>query len=133
METPFPLRSDDTRPYRHWDILITAIVTLAAVEIPLQLVLLYQEPVVMVYVDGVVTLLFLADLLLRCRRFMVSHGKNLETSPTLIQQYVRPWLLVDLLATIPFRLLVGTTPLQLLRLVKLARVVQFLRQRRQSE
>jgi voltage-gated potassium channel len=42
-------------------------------------------------------------------------------------------LLVDLLATIPFRLLVGTTPLQLLRLVKLARVVQFLRQRRQSE
>jgi Cyclic nucleotide-binding domain/Ion channel len=40
---------------------------------------------------------------------------------------------VDLLATIPFRLLLGTTPLQLFRLLKLVRVVQFLQHWRRSE
>jgi voltage-gated potassium channel len=102
------------------------------VEIPAQLVLNYQEPLVM-YADWAITLLFLVDLGLHFRRPIVRQGKLMTEPRALARQYLPYWFLTDLLAVIPFRLLFGTTPLQLLRMVKLARVVQFIRQWRRQE
>ena len=126
------MRLDTPSPYRIWDVLITVVATLAAVETPVQLVLHYQEPLV-VYADWAITLLFLGDIFLHFRRPLARQGHIVTAPHALARQYVTHWFLPDLLATLPFRLLFGTTPLQLLRLLKLARVVQFIQQWRRQE
>jgi voltage-gated potassium channel len=127
------MRDDILNPYRIWDLLITVCATLAAVYIPVQLVLGLHEQAAMAYVDWVITLFFVADMLVHLRRPVTVKGQVIDSPTVLARRYMKGWFVVDLLAAIPFGLLSGATLLQLLRLAKLARVVHLLRQWRQRE
>jgi voltage-gated potassium channel len=127
------MRFDALSFYRCWNIFITAIVTFTAVEIPAQLVLAYHAQLVTGYVDGIITLIFFTDFLFNLRRLVTAQSSLPRTPSSLTGRYGKRGLLVDLLATLPFRLMLGTTPWQLLRLVKLIHVIQFMRQWRRHE
>jgi voltage-gated potassium channel len=87
----------------------------------------------MAYFDWAITLVFCADLLLNFRRPLTAQGQVIDTWREITRHYVRQWCVIDLLAALPFSLFFGNTLLQLLRLSKLARVVQRMRHWRQRE
>jgi hypothetical protein len=128
-----PMRDDTSTPYRIWDLLITVSATLAAVDIPVQLVLGHHEAASLVYCDSVITLVFFADLLLNFYRPVTHKGKVIDAPQELARYYISRWFVGDLLAAIPFGLLFGSPLWQLLRLLKLVRVVQRMRHWRQRE
>ena len=66
-------------PYRIWDMLLLICITLAAIEIPAQLVLGYMDHPVAVYFDHLITLFFLANILFTLRPIMIE-GKVLTIS-----------------------------------------------------
>lgn len=121
----------DTLPYFVWDLLITVSFTVAAIHLPLRLVLGYDDAIALVYFDVILTLLFLADLGLELRRSAGSEHHGTTNLWSLIRHAMGWRFLFDLLAVIPFRILFGNTPWQLLRLTKLARVAYLMRQWRQ--
>jgi hypothetical protein len=127
------MRHEDTIPYLIWDLLITVGVTLAALHIPVELVFGDQKYRALVYFDWVLTLLFFVDVCLNFRRPVIIKGTIIHDSRLLAKHYVTGWFVIDLLAAVPFRLLFGITSLQLLRLSKLARVLQLMRQWRQRK
>ena len=127
------MRDDASTPYRIWDLLITMSATLAAVDIPVQLVLGHHEAASLVYFDWVITLVFCADLLLNFYRPVTRKGKVIDAPRELARYYISRWFVGDFLAAIPFGLLFEAPLWQLLRLLKLVRVVQRIRQWRQRE
>jgi hypothetical protein len=126
------MRHEDTTAYVLWDLLITACVTFTAVELPLQLVLGYEAPAAWRHLDGVITLLFVLDIVVHFRRPAIIRSKIVRDPRLLARHYTRRWLIIDLLAAVPFRLLPVFSPWKLLRLAKLIRVAYLMRQWQQS-
>ena len=127
------MRMQAPNPYRIWDLLLTVCITLVAIEIPARLVLGDPDHPVAMYFDQFITLFFLADLLLSFRRPVTIMGKTCPPSREATRHYLTHWFTCDLLATIPFEIFFMYAPLQLLRLLKLSRIVHLLRQWRQSK
>ncbi len=105
----------------YWDIWILVLITYAAFEIPLYVVMQYKPPVLVSVLNVLVSLVFIADVVVRYR---VAHGKG--------KKYALVWLITDVLAAIPFELFIFTGSglmviawLRVLRLVKLFRVFGF--------
>jgi hypothetical protein len=96
-------------------------------------VLGYTDHPVAVYFDHLFTLFFLADIFFTLRRPVTIEGKVLPPSRGGVRHYLTHWFPIDLLATIPFHLFFANPYLQLLRLLKLARLVPMLRHWRQRK
>lgn len=116
--------------HRAWDIIITASATLTAVAIPARLVLNMQSEVAVISVSVIITLIFSLDILIR---FLLSRSRkgSADGRSGAAKSYAMGWLIVDLLGAIPFGFIFNTSLLHLLRLIKLARIAQFMRQWRQ--
>ena len=121
-----PMRLDYHHLYRLWDLLITATMAFVAIEVPEHFVLEYNitaHPVIY----WLVTLVLCVDVFVQWYRRpppLVSPAENRlrwAITPD------RGWLIVDLMAAIPFRVLPGGALFELLRLLKLARVAQLMR------
>ena len=126
------IHMEEPNPYRIWDMLLLVCITVAAIEIPVQLVLGFTDHPVAVYFDWLITLFFLANILLTFRRPITLAGRFLPPSRLVARHYLTHWFPLDLLAAIPWSLIFMNPYLQLLRLVKVGRIVQQLRQWRQS-
>jgi hypothetical protein len=110
------VRDPGTAGRKGWDAVITAAASLAACFIPLRLLdLLDDRP--LAYIEAMLTLLFTVDVGLRYRWRHAEGG---------LWRGARRWLVLDVLAALPFYPLFGPSPLELLRLLKLARVAQFM-------
>jgi hypothetical protein len=119
------------RWYPLWDVLIAVSVTCAAIEIPLRLVLQYTPSMNLVLFEGVITLILGLDVVVQWHRHPGPVERRTGSPPPRIVSIVSPkvlWRGIDLLAALPFNLFAGATILPLLRLVKLARVAQWMRQ-----
>jgi voltage-gated potassium channel len=114
--------------YLIWDILVVLGAAFIAIHIPLHLVFDWSDQPVPVYVTWLVTFIFGADILLNLYRPRESHAQETAAPRRVPRSYVRHWLWLDLLATPPFALLLGVTPLGLLRFSKLARVMYLMRE-----
>jgi Cyclic nucleotide-binding domain/Ion transport protein len=113
-----------------WDIVISALATYAAVEIPLSLVIKFDSPLWISLANNVVTAFFVADIFIRMYH---PHHRSLHPhkSKKTKAAYPRGWMIVDVLSAIPFGLLMLITSnvfigaLQLLRLLKVVRIISF--------
>jgi hypothetical protein len=127
-----PMRLDYHHLYRLWELLITATVAFVAIEVPEHFVLEYNiaaRPVVY----WLVTLVLCADVFVQWYRIASQRVSPAENSHRLAIAPDRGWLIVDLVAAIPLRVLPGGALFELLRLLKLARMAQFMqRWRRQA-
>jgi len=112
--------------YRLWDLLITATMAFVAIEVPEHFVLEYNitaHPVIY----WLVTLALCVDVFVQWYRLAPRLVSPAEYTPRwAIAPDIR-WLLVDLVAAIPFRVLPGGALFELFRLLKLARVAQLMR------
>jgi Cyclic nucleotide-binding domain/Ion transport protein len=117
---------------RAWDVLITLSATFAALVIPIKLVLGWQNRASMIYFAVSMTAVFGIDLFVHLHRSRYAkQNKFIPEKSRSSASLQKRWLIVDLLAALPLGLVVNSTLLQLLRLLKLARVAQFMRHWRQ--
>jgi hypothetical protein len=119
------MRLDHHHLYLLWELLVTASMAFVAVEVPEHFVLeynLYAGPVIY----WLITLVLCFDVFVQWHRPAQQPVRPVAPG---LQRVVSPriwWLIVDLGAAIPFRLLPGGALFELLQLLKLARVAQFM-------
>jgi hypothetical protein len=104
-----------------WDTFILLLITYSAIEIPFGMVEQYRPPVAIYIFNSIVSLFFIIDIAVRFRHARVNSRK-----------YKRGWLIIDIIAAIPFELLYLTGAgfyiigiLRVTRLVKVLRVWGF--------
>lgn len=107
-----------------WQAIVLCSVFLLGVYLPYKIVIRSE-----VYVEGVlswfVTLVLIADFV-----FNIVAKKDDRGSRDFIQpknKYRNLWIIIDIIAAIPFFLITGNIFLELIRLIKFARVVQYVR------
>lgn len=107
--------------HRAWEAAITASILFLAIEAPLRLVLNYELSTAGYWIS---TLVLCCDVFVqtKLRRFDRAFARRREQRSPISYR----WLAVDLIAAIPFRVLPGGAFLELLRMLKLTRVVQLL-------
>jgi voltage-gated potassium channel len=113
--------------HRAWDSVITFCVSLSAIFIPLKLVFGFHDHSWAVNFSLLVTIVFVFDILVHFLRARSARVDNTEITTERLGVYRKRWLTLDVLAALPFSLLIDLPLLHLLRLVKLARVAQFMR------
>ena len=116
--------------YRLWDIIIVATATLAALKIPLQLVLERSLWAEMAFLDWAIMLIFILDILINFFRPLTVKGRQITEKRARAIHYLKGWFTIDFLAAFPFQIFFGLPILQLLRLLKLARVAKLVHSRR---
>jgi len=119
--------------HRAWDVLITVAVSAAALVIPVRLVLREPLPVGPDYFSRMITVVFFADVLVHLFLMRRHEDHAHDVSAATHIHYPFSWLLVDLMAALPLGYVTGVVQLQLLRLVKLARVAEYMRHWRRRE
>lgn len=123
------MRLSQTSMMRVWDAALLLVASSAALAIPLRLVMNLQHGFTALFMDKILTVVFGLDVLIRwrqSRRAQTAHGFPANAEHKTV--YARPWLLLDVLAALPAGGLHASMWWHLLRLLKLARVGQFLQQ-----
>ncbi len=115
---------------RIWETLLAAGIIWMAVDVPWQMEFGAHQRFLGKVVENAVTLLFAADVWLRWRHLLAGRG---AATTAAIRRESRWWLLFDLLAAIPCSLFGGPAGLLAMRLTKLPRLVQSMRQWRQRD
>src|SRR5262249_41072531 len=112
--------------YRLWDLLITTVMAFVAIEVPAHFVLeydIFDNPVVYWFI----TLVLCVDVFVQRYRMVPQLVTPVENSRRWALASNIGWLMVDLVAVLPFRILPGGALFELLRLLKLARIAQLMR------
>ena len=122
------LYSEHKRRYL-WNAVILASTTFMAVYIPLGLLLDMRSMPVVKVLYWICSAVFIADIFVKFLRYKKESVGSDDPKRTLFSR----WLLIDVTAAIPFGALFGAGPIELVRLVKLARVAQYFRGLRQAE
>lgn len=102
-----------------WEITAVVATIYATIEIPLGLVFPATRTTSVLVAELMLTAVFVADLLYRYRKAK-ANGPEART------RYLKGWVWVDGLASIPFGALIAT-PLRVLRLLRLLRLVKLIR------
>lgn len=111
--------------FRIWDVLLTLSVSAAAIITPLLLVVRLETRSFVLYMDEWLTLIFTCDLLIRWQQRTAMRTHASENVP---QRHAALWLILDAFAALPLGLLFNNTWWEVVRLLKLARVGQLMRQ-----
>ena len=119
---------------RLWNILVILCATSASLAIPLRLVFHISESNMRfeTHYWGI-ALVFFADMVINFFRTVLGQDGGTANKRARIIHYLKGWFVVDLLPAIPFTAIFGLPILQVLRVLKLARVAQFLYQRRRRQ
>jgi hypothetical protein len=115
------MRQEQSTSYLIWDLLVVVGAAFLAVHIPLRLVFERPDPPLLVYFVWVVTVVFGIDML---KNAYHPHRQGSATQSRRSARYgLSWWFFFDFLATLPIGILIESSPLGLLRLAKLARVM----------
>ncbi len=123
--------SETAMQYQIWCVIVIIGTTLAAIMIPLHLVMGMAPDRFAATADSAIAIIFGADFFIHLfrRRSWQRHPK--QSNATWL--YSQGWVAFDLIAAIPWEFLTGFPYLRLLRLAKLIRIAHLLRQQRQIE
>ncbi|MBI4446427.1 MAG: cyclic nucleotide-binding domain-containing protein [Acidobacteria bacterium] len=114
-----------------WRLIVATTTLVAAVDIPVRLVLDYQSLGRVTGFDWFITLIFAADMLLNPA--LATRRGRPARDVLEAQANPGPWFAIDLAAAVPFTAFLALPPLQLLRLLKLARVAEMMRRWQRAE
>ena len=131
------MRFETYRLYQLWDIWLALVITMAAVEILLRLVLHYTPPASLLALDILITLILCLDVLAQWARrreipghlHVASHARPSAA----VAMVHKVWFGMDILVALPLKFLFNAAIFPLLQVLKLARVAQRMRQWRHHE
>ncbi|MEJ2588630.1 MAG: cyclic nucleotide-binding domain-containing protein [Deltaproteobacteria bacterium] len=119
---------------RLWNILVMISATSAALAIPVRLVFELKESAIYLHAHyWVIGFIFLLDIFVHILGPRSPKGEVFTDNRTRLSRYLKSWFIIDLIPAIPFAPIFGIPVLQALRILKLARVWQFLYQRRRRQ
>lgn len=116
-----------------WRLVVAATTVVAAIDIPARLVLDPETLTRMGRLDWLYTLVFAADFIVGLVRSRRSRTEARRVSWEEAPGYPWHWFVTDLAAAIPFAALSAPPLLQLLRLLKLARIAEQMSRRQRAE
>ena len=122
----------DDRVHRAWDVFIGLCATGTALMIPIGLVFRLGGSAFVTYVNWFITVMYVVDIGVRYH-YAQQPAPVLSGRVRRSRGYSAGGVLVDVLAAFPFFLVMGATPLVLLRLLKLIRVAEFMRDWRRRQ
>lgn len=125
-----PNDHDRRRQDHGWDLLLAAGIIWVAIDVPWQLEFGAHQRTVGKVVSALVTALFAVDLWIRWRHLL---SRSHRTTAAVTPHESRWWLIVDLPGVIPFALLGGSVGWLALRLTKIPRLIQMMRQWRRRD
>ena len=107
-----------------WNVIIVLLATFSSFTIPLELVT-YSSPDDWIWQEIILTIFFTADIFIT--QFRLRHKQTAQfLEYSALRSYSRRWVLLDIVAAIPFASLTGVPWTALLRLAKLAKVIVIL-------
>jgi len=111
---------------RIWQLIIVIASTFIAIYIPLNIVLTISHGFSLKFFYWMITLVFTADIVINYLfpNINIADHDDIKEIRT---KYLKTWFVVDLLAAIPFAFIFGAPVLEIVRLIKFTRVVQFMR------
>lgn len=109
----------------YWQVLISICTTILSVYIPLDIVIEIEPAVSINFFYWFITFVFIADLLLHLI-YPPGESELQINKKSLRNKYLKSWFIIDLLSAIPFEILFLNPLFGLVRLLKIARVVQFM-------
>jgi len=109
----------------YWQVLISVCTTILSVYIPLEIVIEIEPAVSINFFYWFITFVFIADLILHLI-YPPGESELQNDNETLRTRYLKTWFIIDLLSAIPFEILFLNPLFGLLRLLKIARVAQFM-------
>lgn len=109
----------------YWQVLISICTTILSVYIPLDIVIEIDPAVSINFFYWFITFVFIADLLLHLI-YPPGESELQINKKSLRNKYLKSWFIIDLLSAIPFEILFLNPLFGLVRLLKIARVVQFM-------
>ncbi len=112
-----------------WRSIVTFCTVLSTIYIPLRIVINFNGEG-LIYLDWIITIIFMLDLF-----YNLLVGLNLSKSPSFFEKeeisgYSKTWIFIDFISAFPFHLIFGMSLLQFFRIVKLARVAQYMHELR---
>jgi hypothetical protein len=112
-----------------WNALIMIFSILAGIEIPIRMVLDIPTRGWIYYMDLLLTLLFLLDLVFNLIPFKIPIDEIYSPGENSVKKYLRSWFIIDFLAAIPFSIVLSGFPidtqgLKVLRLIRLTRLLK---------
>jgi voltage-gated potassium channel len=116
-----------------WNFVVMVATVFASIEIPLRLATGYRVYGAMLVVDWLITALFAFDIYLQFTTPIVRGARTITDRRQIARHYMKGWFIIDLLATIPFDLLIpggapfSTRLVRTLRLLRLTRVLRVMR------
>lgn len=125
-----PLILPDHRFNQYWDITILAATIYAAIALPLSLVFDLSDNVGLEILNWIITGIFGLDILVRFNLGYMEQGKLVRDKKVIARRYRRGWFVLDLLAFLPFSLILPASLLginNVLRVFRLNRLFKLLR------
>jgi len=115
---------------RIWQLLITICSIFLAIYIPLNIVMKISPGIFLSTFYWFTTLIFIIDIFINYLfpTFDVSQQINMKEARS---QYLKSWIIIDLLAAIPFLYVFPVSSIGVIRLLKFIRVAQYMHQIRQ--
>ncbi|MFH1100731.1 MAG: cyclic nucleotide-binding domain-containing protein [Methanobacteriota archaeon] len=109
-----------------WDIIIAILTIFLAIEIPLRLA--FDYPLLNIYIEIIITLLLVIDIIINFITQIYSKGILIKNQKQITHRYIRKLFFFDLIAAIPFALLTLVFPgVILIRWLSLTRLFKLLR------
>ena len=119
----------EQRRFYIWNAIVMVAATFMALVIPLSLQLLLIDSLSAEVLKGIASFIFIIDAIFRFIRFKREQNEDGQS----YSSFLMSWFLIDVLPAIPFGLVFGSGFIQLLSLIKLIRVSQFIRLFKKAE
>jgi hypothetical protein len=119
--------------YYFWSIFVALCASFAGIYIPLNLIFDLSEFSWLNGVYTVVAIVFVIDVFVDSWRYRQLRSEEIPFEARVTFRQFLPWLLVDIIAAIPYVWLFGGGPIQLIKLIKLLRIGQFMNKVTQRE
>lgn len=121
-----------------WDLFMTLVLLVTCIATPYTIAFVSDEPPALVITNGVIDALFLMDMILMfVSVYYDDEMKLIDDRKRIAKNYLQGWFTVDLLAIVPFDVILNSTDLssmvrvvrvgRLYKLVKLTRLIRVLK------
>ena len=114
----------------HWDILITIVLLYSCVSTPVQIALYENLTGSAQVVNWIIDILFLIDIFIMFNSSILDENfEVIDDRCTIIKTYLKGWFLIDVIAIIPFDLIVddGGGAANLIRYARIGRITKLLK------
>lgn len=117
----------DKLAFKGWTVFIFLATTFTAIELPFRFIFYDKFPVHLAWIDTLLGLIFSIDILVNFNTAFEKNQYLIFDRKKIRKNYLRTWFFVDLIAVIPFYLLIPGLNIGVERLLRLLRLFKVLR------